>query len=114
MTFMNRAALAALVAVSLAVPAAAQQSSITQADIQRLAHEVRQLAERRVDRVADGLDQRLAPGPGAGGHDQERPSPPVRAHRDREPHEDVVRVVRVQRGLGPQQIAEQLGGVFPG
>ena len=35
MTFMIRAALAALVAVSLAAPAAAQQS-VTQADIQRL------------------------------------------------------------------------------
>ena len=49
MTFMIRAALAALVAVSLAAPAAAQQS-VTQADIQRLQDNVF-LAERDINQM---------------------------------------------------------------
>ncbi|HVG53340.1 MAG TPA: hypothetical protein VM846_02890, partial [Vicinamibacterales bacterium] len=59
MTFMNRAALAALVAVSLAVPAAAQQSSITQADIQRLQDNVF-LAERDINQIANRDSARVS------------------------------------------------------
>lgn len=51
MTFMIRAALAALVAVSLAAPAAAQ-SSVTQADIQRLQDNVFQ-AERDINQMSN-------------------------------------------------------------
>ena len=51
MTFMIRAALAALVAVSLATPAAAQQS-VTQADIQRLQDNVFQ-AERDINQMGN-------------------------------------------------------------
>jgi hypothetical protein len=51
MTFMIRAALAALVAVTLAAPAIAQ-SSVTQADIQRLQDNVFQ-AERDINQVRD-------------------------------------------------------------
>jgi hypothetical protein len=49
MTFINRAALAALVAVALAAPAAAQQS-VTQTDIQRLQDSVFQ-AERDISQI---------------------------------------------------------------
>lgn len=49
MTFMIRAALAAVVALSLAAPAAAQQS-VTQADIQRLEDSVSQ-AQREISRM---------------------------------------------------------------
>lgn len=59
MTFMNRAALAALVAVSLAVPAAAQQSSITQADIQRLQDNVF-LAERDLNQIQNRDSARVS------------------------------------------------------
>jgi TolA-binding protein len=66
MTFITRAALVALVAVTLAVPASAQQS-VTQADIQRLQDNVFQ-AERditqagnrdsaRVSQLRDELDE---------------------------------------------------------
>ncbi len=51
MTFMIRAALAALVAVTLAAPAVAQ-SSVTQADIQRLQDDVFQ-AERDVNQMSN-------------------------------------------------------------
>src|SRR5687768_1071670 len=51
MTFMIRAALAALVAVSLAAPALAQ-SSVTQADIQRLQDNVFQ-AERDINQMSN-------------------------------------------------------------
>ena len=59
MTFMNRAALAALVAVSLAVPAAAQQSSITQTDIQRLQDNVF-LAERDLNQIQNRDSARVS------------------------------------------------------
>ena len=58
MTFMIRAALAALVAVSLAAPAAAQQS-VTQADIQRLQDNVFQ-AERDINQMSNRDSARVA------------------------------------------------------
>ena len=54
MTFIIRAALAALVAVTLAAPAAAQQS-VTQADIQRLQDNVFQ-AERDINQMGGNRD----------------------------------------------------------
>jgi hypothetical protein len=58
MTFMIRAALAALVAVSLAAPAAAQQT-VTQADIQRLQDNVFQ-AERDINQMSNRDSARVA------------------------------------------------------
>jgi TolA-binding protein len=58
MRFMIRAALAALVAVSLAAPAAAQQS-VTQADIQRLQDNVFQ-AERDINQMGNRDSARVA------------------------------------------------------
>jgi len=58
MTFMIRAVLAALVAVSLAAPAAAQQS-VTQADIQRLQDNVFQ-AERDISQMSNRDSARVA------------------------------------------------------
>ena len=58
MTFMIRAVLAALVAVSLAAPAAAQQS-VTQADIQRLQDNVFQ-AERDINQMNNRDSARVA------------------------------------------------------
>jgi hypothetical protein len=58
MTFMIRAVLAALVAVSLAAPAAAQQS-VTQADIQRLQDNVFQ-AERDINQMSNRDSARVA------------------------------------------------------
>jgi len=58
MTFIIRAALAALVAVTLAAPAAAQQS-VTQADIQRLQDNVFQ-AERDINQLGGNRDSTRA------------------------------------------------------
>jgi len=58
MTFMIRAALAALVAVSLAAPAVAQ-SSVTQADIQRLQDNVFQ-AERDINQMSSRESSRAS------------------------------------------------------
>jgi outer membrane lipoprotein SlyB len=58
MTFMIRAVLAALVAVTLAAPAAAQQS-VTQADIQRLQDNVFQ-AERDLNQMSNRDSARVA------------------------------------------------------
>src|SRR5687768_11270977 len=58
MTFMIRAALAALVAVSLAAPAGAQ-SSVTQADIQRLQDNVFQ-AERDINQMSSRESSRAS------------------------------------------------------